>query len=257
VAVQPVPFDLGRRTIAQPAVGPLLIMLAAEDSDLRLGLGDRGEGVQIEALITQRPIEALPISGLLETAWVDVQRRGPVAQQPQPRGQRDKLRAVVAAQVRRCPRCAEVLLQDNNDALGWQRGGDVDRQALACDLVGHRQQPERRPAQCRVVHEVVRPDVPRILGQHLARRTETALQRIVCDEGALDRLQLIALPKPLDGRDRWPLALDRQGQAALHGLVIQQDGASAALPQITARLGTGALQLLAQGIQQGAARLDG
>ena len=53
-----------------------------------------------------------------------------------------------------------------------------------------------------------------------ARRAEAALQPVMLDEGALQRMQLVALREPLDGADRLAVGLHREHQAGAHRLAV-------------------------------------
>jgi hypothetical protein len=79
----------------------LFIILAAKALDLDAGFGDRGEGPHVQALVTQRPVEALAKAVLPRVAWIDVECRCVAQREPALNRLGDELRAVVAAKVGR------------------------------------------------------------------------------------------------------------------------------------------------------------
>ena len=63
-------------------------------------------------------------------------------------------------------------------------------------------------------------------------------------------MQRPALRQPLDGGDRPPLALHRQGEAGEHGPAVEEHRARPALPQLAAVLGAGQAHLLPENFQE-------
>ena len=95
----------------------------------------------------------------------------------------------------------------------------------------------------------------------LSWRAVAALERVMVDEGLLHRMQRAvagadAPGQPLDGRHRLAHG-DRQGQAAQHPLAADQHRAGAALAMVAALLGPGQAHVVAQGVEQRRARVDG
>jgi hypothetical protein len=76
------------------------------------------------------------------------------------------------------------------------------------------------------------------------------LEAVVADERRLHRVQLPVLGQPFDSRHFPALALCRQHQARNDALAVEQNRASPARPLVTAFLGTGQVQVLAQRIEQ-------
>src|SRR5215217_3805562 len=74
----------------------------------------------------------------------------------------------------------------------------------------------------------------RIVGQERFRReqhparAETALQRALLDERALNRMELAGEREPLDRLDRFPIRLVRQRAACTYGNPVEQNRADAA-----------------------------
>jgi hypothetical protein len=90
-----------------------------------------------------------------------------------------------------------------------------------------------------------------------ARRAETALQAMTLAESLLHGMEAAVGPtETLDGHDVTPFHLHEHHIAGLDGLAINQDRTGTALGGITAHMGTGQSQMLAQRLrQQGMGRL--
>ncbi len=70
------------------------------------------------------------------------------------------------------------------------------------------------------------------------------------DERPLQRVQALAVGKPLDGDDLGVLVRDGEREAAIHAPAIEQDGTGTALPMVAALLGTGESETFAQRVQE-------
>ena len=93
-------------------------------------------------------------------------------------------------------------------------------------------------------------------GQHQETgRAEPALQGVMFDEGALQRVQDTALRQPLDGADRAALGLHREDQAGAHRIAVEQYRARAADAVLATHMRAGQPAIVADRIEQGAARL--
>ena len=79
---------------------------------------------------------------------------------------------------------------------------------------------------------------------------------MVLDEGALQRVQLVAIGQSLDGADRLAVGLHGEHQAGAHGLVVDDHGAGAAHAVLAADMGAGLAAIVADGVDQRFARLD-
>ena len=86
-------------------------------------------------------------------------------------------------------------------------------------------------------------------GQHSGRAI-AALQRVALVESGLERRDPAGIGKPLDGRHRLPVGLDRQHQAAAHGNAADLQRAGAADTVFAADMGTGKPQIVAQEIDE-------
>ena len=89
-----------------------------------------------------------------------------------------------------------------------------------------------------------------------ARRAEAALQSVVLDERLLQRVQLVAVRQALDGADLASLGLHREHQARAHRFAVDQHRAGAADAVLAADMGPGLAAIVADGIDQGAPRID-
>src|SRR5215470_7389261 len=97
----------------------------------------------------------------------------------------------------------------------------------------------------------------RIGGQHQeARRAEAALQRMMRDEGALQRMQVVGRAEPFDGADVLALRLYCEHQAGAHRLAINDHRAGAADAMLAADMRAGLPAIVADGIDQRLAWLD-
>ena len=96
----------------------------------------------------------------------------------------------------------------------------------------------------------------RYRGAYLPRRAIAALEGVLVDEGLLHRVQLAArFGEAFDRRHR-PLDRDRQRQAAEHAAAVDEHRAGAALAVVSAFLGAGQPEMLAQRVEQRGAGID-
>ena len=93
-------------------------------------------------------------------------------------------------------------------------------------------------------------------GHDLPGRAVAALERVVLDERALHRVQLVAVGEPFDRRDRVALGGERERQAGEHAAPVDPDRARAAGALVAALLGPGQAQVLAQRVEQARARFE-
>src|SRR5690606_11343381 len=118
-----------------------------------------GEEVHVEALVAQRAVEAFDVGILPRTARRDVERLRAARFEPALQGLRDELRTIVAAQVLRRAVQHEQPFKDVDDALRSDAGLDADRQALASELVEHRQDAQLPAAFGAVLKKIIGPYV--------------------------------------------------------------------------------------------------
>ena len=97
----------------------------------------------------------------------------------------------------------------------------------------------------------------RVHSQHQeAGRTEAALQSVMRDEGALQRMQVVGRAEPLNGPDFPPLRLHGKHQAGARRLIVEDHRAGAADPMLAADMRAGLPAIVTDRIDQGLARLD-
>src|SRR5438445_11683383 len=84
-------------------------------------------------------------------------------------------------------------------------------------------------------------------GAHeLSGRAKSTLRSVVLYERPLKRVQLVAMSEALDGADLSPIGPHRQIAARIDGLTVQQHRAGSAFAAITADLGAGQAEMVAQ-----------
>ena len=90
----------------------------------------------------------------------------------------------------------------------------------------------------------------------LPRRAVPALEAVMRHERHLQRMQPLALRQPLDRHDLPPLILDRQCEAAIDPLAIDQHGAGPAGALVAALLGARQSEMITQQVEEGCAQID-
>src|SRR5262249_29730773 len=93
-------------------------------------------------------------------------------------------------------------------------------------------------------------------GHDLTGCAVAALKAVVLDERGLHRVQTAAIGQAFDGGNARAFGLHGQREARVHPATVDVDRAGAALPVIAALLGSGEAEPLAQGVEQGDARLE-
>src|SRR5439155_24380723 len=92
-------------------------------------------------------------------------------------------------------------------------------------------------------------------GHQHARRAEAALEPVVLVEGLLQRVKLAVLHQAFDRPELGALGLDREHDAGARGLAIEQDGARAADPVLTAHVRAGEPEVFTEEIDEELPRL--
>src|SRR5258708_36249054 len=183
------------------------MLLAPEALDLDGGLGDRGEPLPIQALVTQRAVEALGEAVLPGATRIAGARCCLVKSEPALNRLGHALRAIVAAQRGRRAVGGEEPVQHADDPHGRQRGGDLNRQALAGELVHDWPQLELGAGQTRIMDEIVGPDVARMCRLRRCGRRDACTAPSAAGLGDLARG---CPPEPLDPPAIYPPALPPQ-----------------------------------------------
>ena len=89
-----------------------------------------------------------------------------------------------------------------------------------------------------------------------AGRAEAALQAVMLHEGALQRIELVAVRQAFDGADLLAVRLHREHQARAHRLAVDEHRAGAADAVLAADMRAGLPAILADRVGQRAPRLD-
>ena len=89
-----------------------------------------------------------------------------------------------------------------------------------------------------------------------ARRAIAALQAVLFPEALLHRMQLPFRREAFDRRHRRAVGLHREDRARLRAPAVDEHGARAALARVTADMGSGEIEMLAQEMHEQRARLD-
>ena len=98
-------------------------------------------------------------------------------------------------------------------------------------------------------------------GEHAHRRADlagraiAALEAIALNERRLQGVERLRRSQPFDGHDLVALVHHRERQTGVDPPAVDQHRAGAALAVIAALLGAGQVQMFAQGVQQGGARI--
>jgi hypothetical protein len=142
-----------------------------------------------------------------------------------------------------CP-CLVARTLGPSDSRGrLDRFEDLQIAGAATEIAGQRLL-DARPRRVRLAIQ------QRLGGHENSRRAVAALRGAKVGEALLQRVQLPVLDEPLHGDDPPVLALRGQRQARQHRLVVDEDGAGAALAELAAVLGAGEPQVLAQHLEQ-------
>ncbi len=103
------------------------------------GLGHAEHEFPVQALVSQRAVEALHVPVLPGTGWLDVEGFDVTFGQPALQGAGDELAAIIAADVGGHPSLDDQSFHDFNEVVGGELAGDVEGQALAAVLVDDRE----------------------------------------------------------------------------------------------------------------------
>src|SRR5580658_1834443 len=94
-------------------------------------------------------------------------------------------------------------------------------------------------------------------GADLAWCAVAALETVVSKEGGLGGAEIVGCAEALDGGDLGALRGDGEGKAGVDAAAIHEDGAGAALAVIATFLAAGEVEVLAEDVEEGGARVDG
>lgn len=93
--------------------------------------------MHVEALVTNRPVEAFAEAVLPGAAFLDVGCANSLLGKPGGEDEGDKLRPIVAAHEARRPVLGNEPGQHVDHPVGGKGAGDFDGEALACVLIRH------------------------------------------------------------------------------------------------------------------------
>ncbi len=152
------------RPVAERRMRPPRVVFHPPLFDHDLGLPQRVKNLSIQAFIPQLPVEALAVTVLPRTAWLDVQRSRPHISQPLPKFRSHELRTVVRPNVLWNSSPEHHIRQRLDHLVAPQSSSYTNRQALPRVFIDHRQHADRSAIMGHRTHEVVAPHVIRPLG---------------------------------------------------------------------------------------------
>ena len=148
----------GGRAVAEGAVGPDRVVLAAPALDADRGLGQGGEDLRVETLVAERAGEGFPRPVLPGTARCDEARGHAEPLQPGAHRSRGARRAGVGAEGGRRAALHEARRPPGEDVVGAQAPGDVAAEAPPRARVHAGPQAQGPAVRRPLVDKVVGPD---------------------------------------------------------------------------------------------------
>jgi hypothetical protein len=145
--------------IPQLAVRSLVIVVVEKRTASDARFCHRREDMQVQALITHRPIETLILAILPGLARFDVQRLHTTLPQSGLHRRRHKLCPIVAAQMRRRAVLRNECREYTDHTLGRRGQRYIKRQSLTREFIDHGQEPQRRPIGQGILHKIIGPDM--------------------------------------------------------------------------------------------------
>ena len=155
---------LGGGAIADPAVGPFLVVVAAVILGQDAGFGDAEHEFPVKALIAQAAVEAFDVPVLPGAAWFDIERLDPAPGQPVAQDAGDELRAVVAADVLGRTPFGHQSFHHFDQIVGRELARHMQREAFPTVLVEEGQDAQPPAVVGAIGHEVPAPNVVEPLG---------------------------------------------------------------------------------------------
>ncbi len=139
-------------------VGSVGVVVEPPVLDDHAGFEEAVEAPRVEQLVAESSVEGLDPGVLPWRAGVDEHRPGAVEAAPVVDGVRDELGTIVEAHVDRRTALHGEAVQDRNDGVGIDGAIDLDREALAGELVDHVEHLQGAAVGGGVELEVHRPD---------------------------------------------------------------------------------------------------
>ena len=136
-----------------------MIVVTTPGFDDDAGFVAAPEPFERQTLVTELAVEALVVGVLPGFARVDVRGVDSLLAKPIEDCMADELGTVIGAQEPRRTVLGDQTREHLDHAPGAYGAGNVDRQALAGELIDHRQTLDLLAARAGVEHEVVGPDV--------------------------------------------------------------------------------------------------
>ena len=140
-----------------------VIVVAAPIFNDDLSLVQRLEDFSVQKLITQAGVEALDVAIFPRAARFDVSRLRAHGCDPASDSLSDELRTIVRADERRDATQNELIRKSVDDIHRVEFALNPDRQAFPCELINQVQRSKRPPIIRAAMHEVIRPDMVRML----------------------------------------------------------------------------------------------
>ena len=190
-----------RGTVAEAAVWVLGVVVPAPALDQHPGLGQGVEDLPVQQLVTKLAVEAFIVSILPGAGLLDVQRRHNEPAEPFPASRGDELRPLIGADVRRRPSLDEQLGQRHQHIVACQPPGHHDGQALARELVDHRQHAQRPAVSKRGEEARLSVWAVTVLGRPGAGSFKPTLW------STLMTVRMLELPGGADPVNDWPRAI--------------------------------------------------
>jgi hypothetical protein len=174
--------------------------MLAESLDDLTGLVLVQEQLHIEAFVAEFSVEALPVGIFPGAARLDVEGLNVLPSQPLLQGSGNELGTIVATQELGSALLSDEDFQDLSDLACIEGAGHFNGQALAGELIDHRQQSQLLAVDTAVLEKVVGPNVVGKLGllRDFAQAPPTS------SLGSLAQRQTPQLPESVD-----PLGIDR------------------------------------------------
>lgn len=142
-------------------------MLSAPASDHDLCLSQVPDPLQIQAFITQPPVEAFAVRVLPRAAGLNVGGLNVSLLQPLLHGPRNKLGSIITPYVAWCAAFPDHSVKHLDDLLSADAAGNLDRQAFPGKLIRQRQDFEALAIRTGIMHTIVGPHLlgPRCFNQ--------------------------------------------------------------------------------------------
>ena len=168
-------MGLGGGAIADAAVGPFLVIVAAVIFGQDAGFGDAEHEFPVEALVAQAAVEAFDMTVLPRAARFYIESLDPAPGQPVAQDAGDKLAAVVTADVLGRAPFGHQSFHHFDQVVGRELAGHVQSETLPAVFVNEAKDTQSSAVVSAVGHEVPAPNVVEPLGPRRDRPRWTHL----------------------------------------------------------------------------------